>query len=169
MPDPVIRFAVGDSDGRSSNSWRVWVKPDGDVYIACRDNYKELKVSLHGDRWRVGLTSEGAVATAHLRPDGVDRAWLTWDRPDPVGGAMLGFRILYLHSELALTPDQRPADRWKGTEFFPVSRAGDLTVATVTLNEPGVEIPLGDAVDPHRRFLPRPGGERSSSRCTPSS
>jgi hypothetical protein len=64
MPDPTLRFAVGDSVGLSSNSWRVWAKRDDDVYIVCRDNYKELKVSLHGHRWRVGVTDVGAKATS---------------------------------------------------------------------------------------------------------
>ena len=71
------------------------MRPDADVYIACRDNFRELKVSLHGRRWRVGVTAEGAAATRHLRPSDADRAWMTWDRPDSVGGITMSYRILF--------------------------------------------------------------------------
>ena len=33
-----VRFAVGDPNGVTSNSWRIWTSKHGDVYIACRDN-----------------------------------------------------------------------------------------------------------------------------------
>ncbi len=33
-----VRFAVGPSDGLTSNSWKVWANKKGDVYIACWDH-----------------------------------------------------------------------------------------------------------------------------------
>lgn len=160
MPDQVLRFAIGDPCGQSSNSWRVWVKRDGDVYIACRDNYQELKVSLHGCRWRVGVTAEGAAATRHLRAPEADRAWMTWDRPEPVGGITMGYRILFLPSELAITPALRPARSWKNVEFVPAASEGCVTLATVTLNEPGHRMAVDGAVDQNHGFLALPtGGE----------
>jgi hypothetical protein len=43
------------ADGMSSNSWRFWTEPAGDAYLACRDNFKEGKLSLHtSGRWRMG-------------------------------------------------------------------------------------------------------------------
>jgi len=66
MTDRTIRFALGEASGLSSLSWRVWVS-GADAYISCRDNYRVLKVSLHrSGRWRIGLTSAGADATAHF-------------------------------------------------------------------------------------------------------
>ena len=44
--DKPVRFAVGAPDGITSNSWKIWAKKSG-AYIACRDNFKETKVSLH--------------------------------------------------------------------------------------------------------------------------
>lgn len=160
MPDPALRFAVGDPSGQSSNSWRVWLKRDGDVYIACRDNYRELKVSLHGRRWRVGVTAEGATATRHLRTPKADRAWMTWDRPEPVGGITMGYRVLFLPTELAITPALRPAQSWKDVEFVPAASEGCVTVATVTLNEPSHRMEVDGAIDQYHGFLTAPtGGE----------
>jgi hypothetical protein len=43
--DKPVRFAVGAPSGITSNSWKIWATKSG-VYIACRDNFKETKVSL---------------------------------------------------------------------------------------------------------------------------
>jgi hypothetical protein len=72
-----IRFAVGHPDGLTSNSWRVWTSPAGDVYISCRDNFKEAKVSLHASgRWRMGFTEKAVEKNARL---------LTEDAPGTFG------------------------------------------------------------------------------------
>lgn len=42
-----IPFAVGPPNGLTSNSWRMWTSRHGDIYIACRNTFKEAKVSLH--------------------------------------------------------------------------------------------------------------------------
>ena len=57
--DTPARFAIGPPDGLTSNSWRIWSTKHGDVYISCRDNFTEAKVSLHtSGRWRMGFTSQ---------------------------------------------------------------------------------------------------------------
>ncbi|MCY4557224.1 MAG: hypothetical protein OXF79_12770 [Chloroflexi bacterium] len=47
LRDSPIRFAVMREDCLSSNALRVWVGSDGSAYVACRDNMKEMKASLH--------------------------------------------------------------------------------------------------------------------------
>ena len=50
-----LRVAVGTPTGPSTHSWRVWVQ-DQDVYVKCRDNLRELKVSLHASGiWAGGI------------------------------------------------------------------------------------------------------------------
>jgi hypothetical protein len=159
MSQSAIRFAVGDESGYSSPSWRVWTKADGDSYIRCRDGFQELKVSLHGDRWRIGMTVEGAAATAHMRPEGEDRAWMKWNRPEQIGGITMGFRILFLPSELSLLPTDRPARRWREVEWVPAAPLGSVTVATVTLNS-GVQEMIVEGVGQYHGFLPLAGGGR---------
>jgi hypothetical protein len=39
-----VKFAVGPPDGLTSNTWRFWTTVNGDIYLACRDNFKEAKV-----------------------------------------------------------------------------------------------------------------------------
>ena len=41
-----INFAVTRKNGLTSNAWGIRVK-GGDAYIYCRDNMKEIKISLH--------------------------------------------------------------------------------------------------------------------------
>lgn len=157
MTEPTLRFAVGDPNGLSSNSWRIWVKPDGDVYIKCRDNYSELKVSLHGSRWRVGLSEEGAAASAHVPTNQSNRAWMVWDRPSPVDGITLGYRIFFFPSELSLHQNDRPSTLWRGVDFAPSGLVGTVTLALITLNEPERTLVLPN-VDQYRSFLPLPDG-----------
>jgi hypothetical protein len=52
IPSFPARFVVGLDAGLTSNAWRVWTGPDGSIYLACRDNYQELKASLHPTLWR---------------------------------------------------------------------------------------------------------------------
>ena len=142
----------------SSNSWRVWVKSDGDAYIACRDNYQALKVSLHGQKWRVGYTQESQVRYPRLQSFDSDRTWLKWDRPDPVGGITIAFRILLLPSELAVTPSMRDSRHWKDVEFVPGATVGNVTIATVTLNEPGHDMAIDGEIEQFHGFLPLHNG-----------
>lgn len=75
---PPLRVAVGTPETRSSNSWRVWTH-NGDVYAACRDAFKEFKVSLHkSGRWRFGFTAEAVEARPELVKAGADRVWTKW-------------------------------------------------------------------------------------------
>lgn len=152
-----LRFAVGDPTGLSSNSWRVWTKQDGDVYICCRDNYGEFKVSLHGDRWRCGFSAQGAAATAHLRPGGEDRAWDKWERPASASGVTIGYRLAFVASELAMGPAARRKNNWDKVEFLGGPPAGGLTLVTVTINEPNVEWEVSGGT---ARFLDLPGDGR---------
>jgi hypothetical protein len=133
------------------------VKPDGDVYIGCRDNYKELKISLHGNRWRVGLSEDGAKANADVPRNQENRAWMVWDRPAPVEGITLGYRIFFFPSELSILPSDRPSSKWRGVTFIPAAPPNSVTLALVTLNEPGRTFDLLNT-NYYRDFLPLPNG-----------
>lgn len=77
-----IRFMVVGSDGKSSNTWRFWTEPSGDAYLACRDNFKEAKVSLHASgRWRIAWDEHAVAGKPELVPPGQDRAWEKWKPP----------------------------------------------------------------------------------------
>ena len=75
VKEPPVRFAVGPTkDGLTSNSWRMWTEKRGDVYdlyLKCRDNFREAKVSLHASgRWRMGFTEEAIKDNCKLPRQG---------------------------------------------------------------------------------------------------
>jgi hypothetical protein len=76
---------VAAANGMSSNSWRFWTERTGDAYLACRDNFKEAKVSLHtSGRWRMGWDANAVAKNPALLDSGQDRAWEKWEQPPPV-------------------------------------------------------------------------------------
>jgi hypothetical protein len=142
-----VRFAVGSPSGDTSNSWKVWATKSG-VYLACRDSFKETKVSLHTStnsdvpgRWRVGFSTEALPKVAHLLPMDMNRAWEVWDEPRPsLPGAVVAFRLFFPTSELAVKPMQRTSKMWKNVIHIESAPPGKLTALTVfvTSGEPAL-------------------------------
>jgi hypothetical protein len=134
-----IRFAVGSPDGVSSNSWRLWVGRQGDVYLACRDNFQNMKVSLHvSGRWRMAFTEEAVRKDPTLVSVGADRAWEVWDEPpERPFGAIAAFRLVFPTEEFAVNPDQRTTKAWRDTVFIEAApaRSGKLTTLTLFVTE----------------------------------
>lgn len=131
--DKPARFAVGDPNGMTSNSWRVWVERRSEIYIACRDNFTETKVSLHASgRWRMGFTSEALKKTPTLVQSSENRAWEVWDRPP----AMLpqtttAFHLYFPTSELAVDASQRVGKKWKNVVYLEAAPPGKTTTVTL--------------------------------------
>jgi hypothetical protein len=103
-----VRFAIGTPSGWSTNSWKVWVRKQ-DTYIACRDNFREMKVSLHASGiWRLGFIERFAEARPDLVEPEEDRVWKKW-KPDlaetnPVATA---FQVIAPTATLYLSPQER--------------------------------------------------------------
>lgn len=128
-----VRFAFGDPDGLTSNAWRAWVAGPGDVYLACRDNMRETKVSLHASgRWRMGFTSEAITKRPDLLAKGQNRAWEVWDEPTAtLPNTVAAFRLFFLTPELAVRSDQRTAKDWGKVLFIEPAPAGKLAAVTL--------------------------------------
>jgi hypothetical protein len=118
-----VIFAVGDPEGISSNSWRLWTSKKGDVYLACRDNFQYAKVSLHasGD-WRVAFTSEAVERQpelADVKARKVRREWSMWRRPEPqLPNTVIAFRLFFPESQLGVLPHQRQTRTWEKNRIF---------------------------------------------------
>lgn len=142
-----IRFAVGDPEGLTSNSWRFWTTQHGDAYLACRDNFNNVKVSLHvSGRWRMAFTEEAVRENSSLVPPGADRAWEVWDTPPPfMPEAVAAFSLIFLTSELAVERSQRDPRRWRGTTFIEAAPAnsGKLTAITLFITQGDREVQHG--------------------------
>jgi hypothetical protein len=130
------RFAVGDPAGVTSNAWRVWAQKQ-DLYIACRDNFRETKVSLHASgRWRMGFTSEAVANQPHLIAPDQNRAWDVWDAPKGnLRSPICAFHLVFATSELAVSPEQRGISDWKNVVFVEAAPAGKVTVATLFVSD----------------------------------
>jgi hypothetical protein len=126
-----VRFAVGPPSGLTSNSWKLW-ETAGKVYIACRDNFKATKVSLHGERWRMGFTAEAVAKNSRLLLCGEDRAWEVWNRPPALlPQTVIAFRLIFLSSELAVRPEDRTPKKWKDVIHIEAGPSGKLTALTL--------------------------------------
>lgn len=132
-----VRFAVGPPDGLTSNAWKVWTGKAGDVYIACRDNFKEAKVSLHASgRWRMGFTTEALNKNERLIASGQNRAWEVWDEPPAsLPESVVAFKLLFPTSELAVRPEQRRPKQWQGVMHIESAPQGKVTVVTLFVTE----------------------------------
>ena len=130
-----VRFAVGPPDGLSSNSWNLWSNRKGDLYVACRDNFKEAKVSLHASgRWRMGFTTEALAKNPNLLRVEEDRAWEVWDKPPTqLPNATIAFRLFFPTSELAVRPDQRQPEQWREVVFIEPAPPGSGKMTALTL------------------------------------
>ena len=128
-----IRFAVGPPDGITSNAWRIWATKHGDVYIACRDNFNETKVSLHASgRWRMGFTTEAIAKKPEIIQNNQNRAWDVWDMPPTsLPNTVIAFRLFFPISELAVRPDQRKPKDWAKVIFIEALPEGKLTVISL--------------------------------------
>lgn len=135
-----VRFAVGPPNGITSNSWRCWaVKKKGDVYITCRDNFKECKVSLHASgKWRMGFTQEALKKHPNLLNENENRAWEIWNKPEPqLPDVVIAYRLYFPPSELAVRPAQRDQhpDLWKRTIFLEAAPPGKMTAVTLFITK----------------------------------
>lgn len=136
-----VRFAVGRPDGLTSNSWKIWTNPKGDIYIVCRDNLRDVRVSLHtSGRWRMGFTTKALAKTPNLVWPGQDRAWEVWDKPPPtLPDTTVAFRLLFPASELAVRREQRAEGEWRGVWFIEGPPPGKLTVLTLFITNGDIE------------------------------
>lgn len=120
--------------GASTNSWKVWVRGD-DVYVACRDNFREFKVSLHASGiWRVGFTNDFAKRRPDMLPVGGDRVWKKWTpRLDDQHRSVIGFQLAVPAPALYLKPRDRR--RWPPSVIFaePPSTPRLMTVISVVI------------------------------------
>jgi hypothetical protein len=129
-----FRVAAGTPAGRSGNSWRVWTT-GGDAYVACRDNFREFKVSLHASGiWRVAFTEQALQARPDLALPSGDRVIhrYTSDQADRTR-AVVGFQIVVLKAGLYLQPEQRR--NWPSSVLFVEApdAPDEMTVLTVAV------------------------------------
>lgn len=125
-----VSFAVGDPEGLSSNAWKIW-QHNASVYIACKDNLKVAKVSLHPNNWRMAFTEESNLTMAHG-----DRTWEEWFlTQDQIANANVAFRLVFAKSDLVIHPDLRSGRKWKNVIFIEAPPEHKLTIISLFIME----------------------------------
>ena len=124
-----IRFGVLRKNGLSSNAWGVWSEKSGDIYVACRDHMKELKISLHqSGKQHIAFTSESGLQMTEG-----SRFWDQWWEPQFHNGSKVvpSFNLLFPSWALSLTKAMRDANPkvWNKNQIF--VEAAESPVATV--------------------------------------
>ena len=124
-----IRFGVLRKNGLSSNAWGVWSELSGDIYVACRDHMKDLKISLHqSGKQHIAFTSESGLQMTEG-----SRFWDQWWEPQFHNGSKVvpSFNLLFPSWGLSLTQAMRGANPkvWNKNQIL--VEASESPVATV--------------------------------------
>lgn len=145
-----VRFAIGNPDGLSTYSWRIWTEKEKDknfpsIYILCRDIFKELKVSLHpSGRWRMGFTTQAINKNGSLLQPNENRAWDVWDNPpEQLPQTTIAFRLFFAKRDATIRPEQRVGKKWLKVTFIEAPPEGKLTVITLFITN-------GDFIPTHQ-------------------
>jgi hypothetical protein len=138
--DTPIRFCVGPAEGVTSHSWRIWTEKKSELYMACRDSFKDIKISLHASgRWRMGFTEEAIRGNPRLIEGGRNRAWDVWDKPAPLlPGLVVAFSFYFPQSEFLVLPSQRLSKLWRGVRYIHPAPRGRVNVITVCVGAQGI-------------------------------
>jgi hypothetical protein len=123
----------------------------GDVHIACRDNFQDVKVSLHASgKWRVGFTIEAVKEYPSMIAINQDRAWEKWQEPPPhLPGTVIAFRLAFLTSELAVHCEQKVPSKWKNVMYLEAAPAGGGKMTVVTLFVANGDVNLKHESEPY--------------------
>lgn len=140
--DKPVKFAIGPPDGLTSNTWRIWSTRKGDVYLKCRDNFTEAKVSLHSSgRWRMGFTTEAVAKYPGLLKENQNRAWEVWNKPtELIPDCIAAFQLIFAKSELAVRPEQRQTKKWKDVIFIEEPPDDKLLVVTIFITKRDIDL-----------------------------
>ena len=130
-----VRFVIGSDASLSSNGWKIWLGPDDSVYVACRYNYQDLKASLHPGVWQFGLTAEAYQRLS--RNGSTVPASRHFDQRVPPAvfgpGATVAFRLIFIHSELAVTSALRHGKGWDKPLYVEPAPGCDVTAVAVII------------------------------------
>jgi hypothetical protein len=123
----------------------VWAN-SGQLYIACRDNFKEVKVSLHSTgRWRMGFTAQAIANRPDLVKANENRAWEVWNEPPAtVPNVVVAYHFIFPTAALAIHPEDRKLSDWNKVIFIEAGQVGKaLTVVTLLITNDGTDLLRG--------------------------
>ena len=130
-----VRFAVRMKNGLTSNAWGVKVEEPGDVYIYCRDNMKEVKISLHqSGKQHVAFTK----GSGHEMTPG-SRFWNQWREPPAQRPPVPTFKLVFPGWAISLNEEDRKlaSATWDRNDIFIEGDDKLLTVVSFFIMDEG--------------------------------
>ncbi len=138
-----LRFGIHDGAGSRAATWNLWTSTGtgkSDVYLACREMYGSLKVSLHeSGQWQIAYSQlffdenvKGVI------PKFEDRYLEKWLRPsDFAPGHTLALRIVTPRSAV-----RTPANecRFKGVAWLPNAPENNATEIDILITKPRTQV-----------------------------
>ena len=155
-----LRFAVMAKNGLISKTWRVWSEPSGDIYIACRDSLREIKVSLHqSGRQHVAYTSESGLETT-----AGSRFWARWGEPLFSNDSKVtpSFKLVFPNWALGLNYDDRQANprKWRANQMFiETADSNSVTVVSFLITDQGLNLTRDNPRNSALGILPARAGK----------
>ena len=102
-----VRLAVVGKKGEKSNSWKIWIEKDGEVYFAIREDNPGLKVSLHKS------------GRQHIKMD--KEYWGKWEEAKNYEGPMVTTSAKLVFPGWGMREDERMSEEdkeiWEGNEI----------------------------------------------------
>ena len=138
-----IRFAITMKNGLTSNAWGVRVEGTGDVYIYCRDNMKEVKISLHrSGKQHIAFTK----GSGHETKPG-SRFWNQWWEPPPQRPPVPTFKLVFPGWAISLNEKDRKKlrEKWDTNQVLIEGDDELLTVVSFFILDEGL-VPLQEGL-----------------------
>ena len=137
-----IRFAVLWKNGQTSNTWGVRVEKEGDVYIYCRDNMKEVKISLHKSGKQHISFSKGSGI--EMTPG--SRFWNQWWEPLHGKQAIPSFKLYFPSWGTRLSEKERDKakSKWEKNQILIEADDEHLTAITFIVLDKGTTLTKQD-------------------------
>ena len=136
-----VRFGVLGRNGLSSNSWGVYSENSGNIYVACRDNMKALKISLHqSGKQHIAFTSESGLEMTEG-----SRFWDQWWDPQLQNDTKIvpSFSLMFPSWGLGLnqaTRDANPKVWGKNQLLVEAAETPEATVVSFVFTDDDLEM-----------------------------
>ena len=123
-----VRLAVVGTDGKKSNSWKIWMERNGEMYFAIRERNLGFKVSLHKrGKQHIKMASE---------------YWGQWREPDIYAGPMMATSAKLVFPTWGMREDDKLSEQereaWNGNEIeIDTPAEGKLLAVAVVVRAQG--------------------------------
>ena len=147
-----VRLAVAGTGGRKSNSWKIWMEKNGEMYFAIRERNPGFKVSLH------------TRGKQHIKM--ANEYWGQWREPDIYAGPMLATSAKLVFPTWGMREDDKLSDQereaWKGNEMeIDAPAEGKVLAVTVVVRTEGQSLKQEGGASETLAVWRRPDGKEA--------